>query len=72
MRIPISHPDRLAEVRPDVVWILPWNLRTEIAQQLSGISEWGGRLFVAIPEPELFDAAADAPPAVAETAVPLQ
>jgi predicted TPR repeat methyltransferase len=71
-RIPIYHPDRLEEVRPDVVWILPWNLRTEIAHQLSGVSRWGGRLFVAIPEPELFDAAAVATQSVAETAATLQ
>ena len=71
-RIPIYHPDRLEEVRPDVIWILPWNLRTEIAHQLSGVSRWGGRLFVAIPEPELFDAAAVATPPVAETAATLQ
>jgi SAM-dependent methyltransferase len=55
-RIPIYHPDRLEEVRPDVVWILPWNLRAEIADQLSSVSSWGGQLFVAIPQPELFDA----------------
>ena len=60
MRIPIHHPDRIDEVRPDVVWILPWNLRAEIAQQLSGIAAWGGRLFVAIPEPQLFDPVAQA------------
>ena len=54
------------------MWILPWNLRTEIAHQLSGVSRWGGRLFVAIPEPELFDAAAVATPSVAETAATLQ
>ena len=35
MRIPIDHPDRLERDRPDIVWILPWNLRSEIAAQLS-------------------------------------
>ena len=54
-RIPIHHPDRLMEVRPDIVWILPWNLRREISEQLSTVREWGGRLFVAIPEPHLLD-----------------
>jgi predicted TPR repeat methyltransferase len=62
MRIPIHAPERLQEVRPDVVWILPWNLRSEIASQLSGVSRWGGQLFVAIPEPELFDPAARSNP----------
>jgi hypothetical protein len=39
---------------------------------LAGVSRWGGRLFVAIPEPELFDAAAVATQSVAETAATLQ
>jgi SAM-dependent methyltransferase len=56
MRIPIDHPDRLEQDRPDIVWILPWNLRREIAAQLSFVSEWDARLFVAIPRPETFEA----------------
>jgi predicted TPR repeat methyltransferase len=55
-RIPIHDPDRLVSARPDYVWILPWNLRREIAAQLSFVREWGGRLFVAIPEPAVLDA----------------
>jgi SAM-dependent methyltransferase len=52
--IPIVEPARLAEAQPDLVWILPWNLRTEIADQLAGISEWGGQFMVAIPEVEVW------------------
>jgi len=33
-RIPIHDPTRLAETLPDVILILPWNLREEIAVQL--------------------------------------
>ena len=51
--IPIHQPEYLTQQRPDLVLILPWNLRTEIAAQLTGIREWGGRLFVAIPRLEL-------------------
>lgn len=47
--IPIHPPERLRETRPDYVWILPWNLRSEIAEQLTHVREWGGRLVVAIP-----------------------
>ena len=47
--IPIHHPDRLRETRPDYVLILPWNLKAEIAQQLAYIREWGGRCVVPIP-----------------------
>jgi len=52
-RIPILPPEHLASERPDIVWILPWNLRHEIAGQLSDVRARGGRLFVAIPEPQL-------------------
>ena len=41
--------ERIAETRPDYVLILPWNLREEIAQQMSWIREWGGRFVVPIP-----------------------
>jgi hypothetical protein len=48
--IPIYPPERLAETRPDFVWILPWNLQDEIAEQLAYAREWGARFFVAVPE----------------------
>lgn len=53
--IPVHHPDRIAETRPDHVLILPWNLRTEIARQLAYVREWGGRLVVPIPRLEVLD-----------------
>ncbi len=49
-RIPILHPDKLREARPDYVLILPWNLKEEIMQQTAYIREWGGRFVVPIPE----------------------
>jgi SAM-dependent methyltransferase len=42
-RIPIRSPQALREDRPDVVVILPWNLREEIAREHAYIREWGGR-----------------------------
>lgn len=48
--IPILHPDKLREARPDYVLILPWNLKTEIMGQLAYIREWGGQFVVPIPE----------------------
>jgi len=48
-RIPIYHPDRIRETKPDFVVILPWNLKSEIEQQLSYIREWGGKFVVPIP-----------------------
>lgn len=51
--IPIFHPDKIRETKPDYVLILPWNLKDEIQQQLSYIREWGGKLVVPIPEVEI-------------------
>ncbi|MDT5033566.1 MAG: hypothetical protein QOC94_3737 [Actinoplanes sp.] len=51
--IPIQHPDRIAADRPDYVLVLPWNLRTEISEQLSFVREWGGRLVFPIPTLEV-------------------
>jgi hypothetical protein len=52
-RIPIHHPDRIRETKPDYVVILPWNLTHEIADQLKYIREWGGRCVVPIPKVEV-------------------
>ena len=52
-RIPIYHPDRIRETKPDYVVILPWNLKDEIMKQLEFIREWGGRFVVPIPGVEV-------------------
>ena len=49
-RIPIFHPDKIAETRPDYVLILPWNFREEIMAQNVHIRQWGGQFVVPIPE----------------------
>ncbi|MBF6606411.1 MAG: class I SAM-dependent methyltransferase [Chloroflexi bacterium] len=54
--LPIHHPDRIAETRPDHVWILPWNLGREIRAQLSYIGDWGGRFLTAIPDVRMAEA----------------
>ena len=51
--IPIHHPDRIAQDRPDYVLVLPWNLRKEISAQLNYVSEWGGSLVLPIPSLEI-------------------
>jgi SAM-dependent methyltransferase len=48
--IPIYHPDRIRETKPDYVVILPWNLKDEIIGQLHYIRGWGGRFVVPIPK----------------------
>lgn len=52
--IPIHAPERIRETRPDYVFILPWNLKSEIRDQLAYIREWGGKFVVPIPDVEVF------------------
>ena len=49
-RIPVRSPQALLDDRPDVVLILPWNLRDEIVAQLQPVRAWGGRFATAVPE----------------------
>ena len=49
-RIPVYEPDRIFETKPDYVLILPWNLKSEIMEQMSEIRSWGGRFVVPIPQ----------------------
>jgi 2-polyprenyl-3-methyl-5-hydroxy-6-metoxy-1,4-benzoquinol methylase len=51
--IPVFEPGRIRETKPDYILILPWNLKDEIAQQLSYVREWGCRLAVPIPKVEI-------------------
>ncbi len=52
--IPILHPDKIAEVKPDYLLILPWNLKDEIMQQMAGIRQWGGQFVVPIPAVQVY------------------
>ncbi|MEA2391976.1 MAG: hypothetical protein QOK31_2085 [Solirubrobacteraceae bacterium] len=47
--IPIRAPEAIFETRPEYVFILPWNLKDEIVEQMAGIREWGGRFVVRAP-----------------------
>ncbi len=51
--IPVYHLDRIAETKPDYLLILPWNLRSEIVEQMAHIREWGGKFVVPIPQLEI-------------------
>jgi len=48
--VPIRPVEALRETRPDVVVILPWNLRDEIVEQHAYVREWGGRFAARSPE----------------------
>ena len=51
--IPILAPEAIEQDRPDYILLLPWNLRTEITEQLSHVRDWGGRFVVPIPSLEI-------------------
>ena len=53
-RIPVISPEELIARRPDHVLILPWNIRDEVAEQLSAIRAWGGTFVTAVPKLEIF------------------
>ncbi len=55
-KIPVFGPEKLDEVRPDFVLILPWNLKREIASQLSYLSPSGTLFVTAVPKVEVFSA----------------
>ena len=52
--LPIWAPGRIEETKPDYVLILPWNLKDEIMEQMSGIRAWGGQFVVPIPEVRIY------------------
>lgn len=53
-RIPVFEPARLRETQPDFVFVLPWNLKDEIVEQLSYVRDWGGRFVTAVPSLQIW------------------
>ena len=51
-RIPILGPEAISEAKPDVVLILPWNIKDDIIRRAPDISQWGGRFAVPCPQVE--------------------
>jgi 2-polyprenyl-3-methyl-5-hydroxy-6-metoxy-1,4-benzoquinol methylase len=48
--IPIEKPEKIKETKPDFLFILPWNLKDEIMEQMAFIREWGGKFVILIPQ----------------------
>ncbi len=48
--IPIYAPEKIAETKPDYIFILPWNLKDEIMTQLAYTRGWGAKFVIPIPE----------------------
>jgi len=46
----IDKPEKIRETKPDYVFILPWNIKDEIIEQMSFIREWGGKFVIPIPK----------------------
>lgn len=52
-RIPVVHPDTIAQSKPDYLLILPWNIKSEIMSEMAHIRDWGGKFAVPIPALEI-------------------
>lgn len=53
VHVPIHPPEKLFEVRPDYIVILPWNIKDEITTQMAEAREWGARFVTFIPNVEV-------------------
>jgi SAM-dependent methyltransferase len=62
MHIPILPVEAIDSARPDYVFILPWNLKTEILHQMRHIGSWGGKFIVPIPDVAILDPKEAYPP----------
>ena len=54
-RIPIHHPDKVAQTKPDYLFLLAWNFREEVMRQMVHVREWGCRFVAPLPEVRVFD-----------------
>ena len=54
VKIPIEAPEMIDRTKPDLIFILPWNLKDEIQRQLAHVRDWGAQFMVAIPELTVF------------------
>lgn len=52
--IPILPPEEISVKKPDYLLILPWNLKSEISEQMRHVRSWGGKFLVAVPELAFF------------------
>ena len=52
-KIEIIDNKRISKIRPDYIWILPWNLKKEISKQLSYTKKWNCKLLITIPKIQL-------------------
>lgn len=48
-RIPVYSESEIKKIKPDFIIIFPWNIKDEIMEQLSYVSEWNCKFVVTIP-----------------------
>lgn len=53
--IPIFPPDKIRETKPEYVFILPWNFKDEIMEQMADVRDWGAKFVIPIPELTILD-----------------
>jgi SAM-dependent methyltransferase len=51
--IPVVSEEAIRETKPDVILILPWNIKDEIMEQISYIRKWGAKFVIPIPVLEI-------------------
>jgi len=52
-RIPIVEESILKIEKPDYIVILPWNIKSEVINQLEYIRQWDGKFLIAVPKLEI-------------------
>lgn len=55
MHIPIYPVEVIDEIKPDYLFILPWNLKNEIVAQMRHVGDWGCKFIVPIPTVHVID-----------------
>ena len=51
--IPIVNEEKIKQVKPDYILILPWNIKDEVVEQLKYVKEWECQFVVAVPRLEV-------------------
>ena len=51
--IPVVSEEKISELKPEYILILPWNIRDEVIEQLNYVKEWNCEFVVAVPKLEI-------------------
>lgn len=52
--IPVVSEEKIGELKPEYVLILPWNIKDEVIEQLRYVKEWDCKFVIAVPELKVF------------------